>query len=117
MTCKNSSFPFPKLIRTLTIGVTTIKTARRENMVTKDTLINSFNEINFKELRMPIICIYFSPSDYKEMYVARVFDVDQPLPLIMMRNSLEALRKEIPEQFNVIPRSPNDDNTIVESWM
>jgi hypothetical protein len=86
-------------------------------MHTKDQLINSFEEIDYSEYTMPIICIYNSPSDHQGMFVARMFDVNVPTPIILMRASLESIRKEIPERFSLVPKSPGEDANIVESYI
>ncbi|MCP3739986.1 hypothetical protein [Rossellomorea sp. BNER] len=86
-------------------------------MINQDTIINSFEEIDLQDYDMPLICVYASPEDFKEMYVARLFDLDKPTHYLLMRPSLESIRKEIPDQFNHIPRSPQDDPKIVETWV
>lgn len=82
-----------------------------------DQLINSFEEINFIQYDMPIICVFSNPNDYRGMFVARIFDVDKPTEYIMMRVSLDAIRKEIPEGFTLMPRSADDDFALVEAWV
>ncbi|WP_421383130.1 hypothetical protein ACOJQI_02245 [Bacillus salacetis] len=86
-------------------------------MQTKDQLINSFKEIDLGEYTMPIICIYNSPSDHQGMFVARLFDVNQPTPVILMRPSLDSIRKEIPERFSLVPKAAGEDANIVESYI
>ncbi|NLP50217.1 hypothetical protein [Bacillus sp. RO1] len=86
-------------------------------MQTKDQLINSFSEIDMKEYTMPIICIYNSPTDYKGMFVARLFDVNKPTPVILMRLTLDAIRKEIPESFSLVPKQAGEDANIVETYI
>ncbi|WP_456272515.1 hypothetical protein [Bacillus sp. AK031] len=86
-------------------------------METKDQLISSFTEVSFNDYTMPIICIYKSPSDHQGMFVARVFNVNKPQPIILMRPSVEAIRSEIPEGFSIVPKSEDDDPAIVESWI
>lgn len=86
-------------------------------MQTKDQLISSFNEIDMKEYTMPIICIYNSPSDYKGMFVARLFDVNKPTPIILMRITLDAIRNEIPESFSLVPKQAGEDANIVGTYI
>jgi hypothetical protein len=86
-------------------------------MENRDRLVSSFSEINLKDYKMPIICIFSSPTDYPEMYVARVFDVDKPTNNILMRTNLEAIRSEIPNGFSLVQRSSSDDPKVVETWI
>ncbi|NQD66609.1 hypothetical protein HP456_11830 [Bacillus haikouensis] len=82
-----------------------------------DRLMNTFNEMTFSDLKLPIICIYWSPEDYKGMYVARVFDVEKPTHCILMRPTLEAVRSEIPEKFSRLSNSAQEELRIVETWI
>ena len=86
-------------------------------MENTDQLINSFEEINFNQYQMPIICIFSNPKDYRGMFVARLFDTDKPTEYIIMRVSLDAIRKEIPDRFTSIPKSADDDSALVETWI
>lgn len=86
-------------------------------MENSDQLINSFEEINFNHYQMPIICIFSNPKDYRGMFVARIFDTDRPTEYIIMRVSLDEIRNEIPNGFTLMPRSADDDSTLVETWM
>ncbi|MDM5205751.1 hypothetical protein [Cytobacillus kochii] len=86
-------------------------------MENSDQLINSFEEINLNQYQMPIICIYSNPKDYRGMFVARIFDTDKPTKFIIMRVSLDAIRKEIPHGFTLMPKSTNDDSALVETWI
>ncbi|WP_061809769.1 hypothetical protein [Rossellomorea vietnamensis] len=86
-------------------------------MENPDRLISSFDEVALSDFKMPIICIYQSPKDYQGMFVARLFDVNQPTHNILMRPTLEAVRSEIPERFSVVPKAQGEDDNIVETWI
>jgi hypothetical protein len=82
-----------------------------------DRLMNTFEEVDLSGFNLPLICIYRSPEDYKWMYVARVFDVEKPTHHILMRPTLEAVRREIPDRFSRIPNSAQEELRIVETWI
>ncbi|MFI8575947.1 hypothetical protein [Rossellomorea aquimaris] len=86
-------------------------------MENPDRLISSFDEIPFSDYKMPIICIYESPEDYQGMFVARLFDVNQPTHYILMRPTLEAVRMEVPDRFSLVPKAQGEDSNIVETWI
>ncbi|WP_201714147.1 hypothetical protein [Rossellomorea arthrocnemi] len=86
-------------------------------MENPDRLISSFDEVSFSDYKMPIICIYSSPRDYQGMFVARLFDLNQPTHTILMRPSLETIRNEIPGRFSLVPKAKGEDSTIVETWI
>jgi hypothetical protein len=70
-----------------------------------------------KQVRMALITVYNKPKDYPNNCVARLWDINKPTKYIVISDTLEELRKHIPEHLTRIPRSVNDDSTIVESYM
>lgn len=70
-----------------------------------------------KSCKLPVIVIYCRPSDYPEHFVARVWDLNQPTPLIMLSKSLEGLRRKLPVQMIPVHRHKSDDPVIVETWI
>ncbi|MCA1061260.1 hypothetical protein LCL96_20275 [Rossellomorea aquimaris] len=86
-------------------------------MENPDRLISSFDEVELNNYKLPIICIYCSPKDYQGMYVARLFEVNQPTHTILMRPTLEAVRSEIPDRFSRVPKAQGEDSSIVETWI
>ncbi len=70
-----------------------------------------------KQARIPIICIYDHPTDYPEVYVARVWDATRPTHIMATATTLEALREKIPSQMIKIDRTEKDDPCIVEVWI
>lgn len=79
--------------------------------------IQSFNEISFGAFKLPIITVYSSPLDYPNMFVARLYDLDQWTPYVMVRSSLDVIREAIPAQFHRMDRNPDDDPAILEVWI
>lgn len=67
--------------------------------------------------RMPIIVVYKDTKDYPGQYVARLWDLITPTEVVVVKNTLEEIRNEIPEGFINIGRMSNDDPVIVESWI
>ena len=76
----------------------------------KPNIINSFTT-------SPIVTIYNKPTDYPNYYVARLFDKDKPTKAIMLKETLEELRKGIPIYMIRMSRSATDDRNIVESYI
>lgn len=81
------------------------------------TIVSSFEEIDFSTFTMPIITIYVRPSDFRESFVARIFDFDQWTPYAMVKPSLEAIREGIPAHLYRMDRMVGDDPAIVEVWL
>lgn len=65
--------------------------------------------------------IYFSPSDFPDEYVARMFEFDQPTKNIFHGAGVMSLRALIQNcsdhELYKIPRSENDHPSVIESWI
>lgn len=79
-----------------------------------DRRVTSVKEIDFSGLRVPVITIYESPRDYPGCMVARVFDVNEPTNVIIVRETLEELKQDIEQNTDLvfIPRCAEDDDVI-----
>ena len=82
-----------------------------------DVILDDFINHNFKPYFMPIITIYKNPSDYPNLYVARLFDFGNRTNIITKANSLNAIRQKIPKYFGRIIRDNEDDPYIIESYV
>jgi hypothetical protein len=68
--------------------------------------------------------VYSRPSDYPDGYVARLFVVGKGVkgnggtPWVIRGATLESVRKAIPSEASErIPRDPQDEPQIVETWL
>ena len=82
-----------------------------------DVILDDFINHNFKLYFMPIITIYKNPSDYPNLYIARIFDFGNRTNTITTANSLIAIRQKIPKYFGRIIRDNEDDPYIIESYV
>ena len=87
----------------------------------KTKQVRSFREVDFSDIKMPMIVICNSPTDYPGKYIARVWDAEIPAATscIQTSDTLEKLRKDIKAAgFSLrLMRAAGDDPVIVESWM
>ncbi|MFD3445572.1 hypothetical protein ACFDTO_13320 [Microbacteriaceae bacterium 4G12] len=83
----------------------------------ENTVLDTFIGVYFGELELPFITVYQNPTDFKETYVARLFNLQQPTEYVVAKNSLAEIRNAIPDSFRKIDRSPEDDPAIVEIWL
>jgi len=82
--------------------------------------LNSFQEADISNLKVPIICIYSKPNDYKNKIIARMFDLEEPLNIIIVRYTIEEIREDIIKTFpNMVrfDRAVNDTKSITETWI
>lgn len=82
-------------------------------------IVRQIKEVDFTIYRVPMIVIYEHPGDYPSQYVARVFDIDGPKHIIMLKDTLMEIQKEIQENTNMIftGRNKEDDPCIVGVWI
>jgi hypothetical protein len=82
--------------------------------------VNSFSEVDLSDLQCPIIAVYINPVDYPQDCVARVFDLEQPTNIILIRRTLEELRTDIIQTYPWMvrfDRAKNDVQCIAETWL
>jgi hypothetical protein len=82
----------------------------------ESVVVNTFCGIFF-DLRCPVIVIYQSPSDFPGKYVARLWDLNKPTKLAVVRDTLDEIRQAIPDRFTRLAPSPKDDLVIEEIWI
>jgi hypothetical protein len=68
-------------------------------------------------LRFPMVVVYYSPEDYRGMYVARLFDLDTATGYFALANSIVEIRTTIPTGMTRIQRDAEDAASIVEIWV
>lgn len=82
--------------------------------------VSSFNQVYMKHLKCPIIAIYINPDDFSNKCVARLYDLEKPTSVVLIKDSLEEIRQDI---INSCPnmvrfdRAKNDPRCIVETWI
>lgn len=81
--------------------------------------VNQIKEIDFTGYQVPMLVVFEHPKDYPDQYVARVFDLDEPKHIIMLKNTLVEMQREIQENTNMIftGRNKEDDPCIVGVWI
>jgi hypothetical protein len=65
--------------------------------------------------------IYDHPKDQPDQFVARLWLVGDgkltPTNEMFVADTIEELHRLLPSGLNMIPRSPDDDPVIVETWL
>lgn len=86
----------------------------------QDIRVDSFECVDLRDIKLPIVAIYKSPKDYPGETVARLYDIDQPTNVILIKNDLEEIRKDITLHLSVFvrfDRGAGDDPCLVEVWV
>jgi len=62
--------------------------------------------------------IYDHPTDYPDCFVAREFILDKPTENLIAGPDIEMLRRHFIEiGMTCLPRAPDDQPQIVETWL
>lgn len=83
----------------------------------KSVEVTSWEQVDFSDMKMPIITVFQYPFDYPQKYVARLFDIENPTNVIMLGDNYEQLVSRKPPMMVKLNRSLNDDPKIVEIWI
>lgn len=67
--------------------------------------------------QIDIWVIYKHPKDFPNKYVVRHWINENPTKTMYTANTLEEIRKKIPQGLTLLPRFPQDDPKIVEVWL
>lgn len=71
-------------------------------------------------MSLTIYTVYKHPTDYPNNYVVRSFEIkpNESIPKeVKLADTLESARGLIPSDCVLLARHPDDDSTIVESWL
>lgn len=81
--------------------------------------VKSLTEVDFSDMKAPIITVYHSPIDFPGQIIARVFEMNHPTNVCVLYESMDDARNDaIKAGFQtLIPRSKDDDPHIVETYM
>ena len=72
-----------------------------------------FNNFTFgQDIKLAIIVVYDSPTDYNNKFVARLFDIDVPTPYIIVKDSFQEMIDAIPNNFIFFDQFKSDDPAI-----
>jgi len=79
-----------------------------------DKTVRNFDAVDLTDLTFPNIVVYYNTLDYPNVYVARLFDMDKPTNVVIVKDRFEEIKKSIPRFIsNKIERSHNDPKEIV----
>ena len=83
--------------------------------------MESMRQVDFSDLRFPLIAVYKKPKDYPDAYVARVWEGARNLPTntLIKRETLQEIRNDIKAAGFTIRLEPaeGEDPVIVETWL
>lgn len=72
------------------------KRERRETMQTRNIIQPNFLCVDMSELIMPMIVVYKSPRDFPGKYVARLFRLDKPTNVVVVKTPYKKFGQSSP---------------------
>lgn len=85
--------------------------------MTGDIVLESFTADNLRSCTLPLITIYRRPEDYPDNYVARLYDLQQPTPYIVLGSDLADIKRKLPPAMLPVSRSHDDPPAVVVSYI
>lgn len=84
----------------------------------RDKQVENITQISLNKIRFPIIAVYKNPLDYPGKVVARVFDLNIPTEIMLLKETVEEMQQEIKKTGLVFPpRKPKEYQTLVGTWI
>lgn len=83
-------------------------------------LVTTFGQVDFSDIKVPVIAIYNNPSDYRGYFVARIWDLNVPTDTLMLKKDVESIRQDIRKHLPDLVRLPRkkcDDKCLIETWL
>jgi len=68
------------------------------------------------EFAMPFWVVFDHPTDFPDIFIARLFHGEAPTNAVIKGDTLADVRALIPHGLVCLTRSPDDDPKIVECW-
>ena len=81
--------------------------------------LKSVQEINFDNLVLPMIAVHKNPDNYPEYCVARIFDMETPTHVVMVKESLQEIMEDIEKYAGMVffDRRVDDVPSLVGVWV
>ncbi len=84
-----------------------------------DISLETFLHIDLCSIeKVPLIVVYKNPLDYPNKYVARLWGIkNNATNIVVIKDSLEEIRKAIPKGMQRLKATSKDDPVIVETYI
>lgn len=67
-----------------------------------DKKVQSVQEIDFSDLVLPMIAVYKNPEDYPNDCVARVFDLERPTNIVIIKKTVREIKEDIEQHTGMV---------------
>lgn len=67
-----------------------------------DKKVQSVKEIDFSDLVLPMIAVYKNPEDYPNDCVARVFDLERPTNIVIIKKTVREIKEDIEQHMGMV---------------
>lgn len=90
-----------------------------EKVRLRDKKVQSVQEIDFSDMVLPMIAVHKNPDDYPEYCVARIFNMQVPTHVVILKESLQEIMEDIEEHTDMVflNREVDDVLSLVGVWV
>lgn len=84
-----------------------------------DKIVSTIQQIDIRNMKLPIIAVFEHPEDYPDKCVGRIFEVDQPTEYVVIKDSIQELQYDIGKHFVgvFLTRAQKDVPSLVGCWV
>lgn len=83
----------------------------------KQHIVDNFTNVDMRGFQMPVIAVFYNTSDIPNKYAARLFDLNLPTNIVVIKDTLEEIQNVIPTHLTRMNRQPDDHPTVIETWL
>lgn len=84
----------------------------------KTMVVDTFCDVDIDNTKRPIIAVYRNTDDFPYNCVGRIFECEKPTNIVIVRQTVEAVRMDILNAFDMVSldRTDADVSSLVEVW-
>lgn len=86
---------------------------------TKEVIVDTIQQVDLSDIKVPIVAIYEKPEDYPDSCVARIFDGEKATNTIMIASCIWILKYDIERHTNLVflERNEKDVKSLIGTYI
>ncbi|MDO4275894.1 MAG: hypothetical protein Q4D16_19680 [Eubacteriales bacterium] len=97
----------------------TDQSIREEKQMEKDKIVEEITQVDCTKIEVPMYAVYYNTFDYPGKYVARLYDVDKPTNIVIIKDTIEEMQEYFDQKtpFIYFRRGAGDVPELVGVWV
>ena len=85
----------------------------------QDKIVEKITQVDYTKIEVPMYAVYRNPANYPGKYVARLYDVDKPTNIVIIKDTLEEMQEYFDQKTSFIyfRRGAGDVPELVGVWV